>query len=180
MLSDFIYHGCSFLLILPSTTAETRSCFLAYKYSTTVWKVKTISFWMTGISYSEFLSMNKKEIDVNLIPSNQMIADSLTKAAPLSSLKKLQDKCLSAISSSKMEGFMVRGRVLKSFSPYTESVNFSPLISQSILKISLIHKHFLPILLFILPTHLPFPIASYLFTIFPVSCVCVLKIYWPV
>lgn len=46
----------------------------------------------------------KKEIDVKLIPSEHMLADSLTKAAPLSSLKKLQDKCLSAISSSNMEG----------------------------------------------------------------------------
>jgi hypothetical protein len=47
---------------------------------------------------------NKKEIDVRLITSEAMIADSLTKAAPLSSVKKLQDKCLSALSSSKKEG----------------------------------------------------------------------------
>jgi hypothetical protein len=46
----------------------------------------------------------KKEIDVHLITSSAMIADSLTKAAPLSSVKKLQDACLSALSSSNKEG----------------------------------------------------------------------------
>jgi hypothetical protein len=47
---------------------------------------------------------NKKEINVRLITSEAMIAESLTKAAPLSSVKKLQDKCLSALSSSNKEG----------------------------------------------------------------------------
>ncbi|PLW53039.1 hypothetical protein PCANC_10761 [Puccinia coronata f. sp. avenae] len=47
---------------------------------------------------------NKKEINVRLITSETMITDSLTKAAPLSSVKKLQDKCLSALSSSNKEG----------------------------------------------------------------------------
>jgi len=47
---------------------------------------------------------SKKEIDVKLIPSEAMIADSLSKAAPHSSVKKLQDKCLSVISPSNMEG----------------------------------------------------------------------------
>jgi hypothetical protein len=46
----------------------------------------------------------KKEIDVQLITSEAMLADSLTKAAPLSSVKKLQDKCLSALSTSNKEG----------------------------------------------------------------------------
>ncbi|KNZ48936.1 hypothetical protein VP01_5313g1 [Puccinia sorghi] len=36
-----------------------------------------------------------KDIDVKLISSNNMIADSLTKAAAYSSIKKLQSKCLS-------------------------------------------------------------------------------------
>ncbi|KNZ62946.1 hypothetical protein VP01_12037g1, partial [Puccinia sorghi] len=45
-----------------------------------------------------------KEIDVQLIPSELMIADSLSKAAPFSSVKKLQDKCLTVISSSNQEG----------------------------------------------------------------------------
>jgi hypothetical protein len=46
----------------------------------------------------------KKEIDVKLITSTAMLADSLTKAAPLPSIKKLQDTCLSALSSSNKEG----------------------------------------------------------------------------
>jgi hypothetical protein len=46
----------------------------------------------------------KKEIDVELIPSDAMLADSLTKAAPLSSVKKLQTNCLSALSSTTKEG----------------------------------------------------------------------------
>ena len=45
-----------------------------------------------------------KEIDVRLITSEAMLADSLTKAAPLCSVKKLQDKCLSALPSSNTEG----------------------------------------------------------------------------
>ncbi|KNZ62794.1 hypothetical protein VP01_1222g2 [Puccinia sorghi] len=40
---------------------------------------------------------SKKEIDVQLIPSDQMIADALTKAAPHTSIKNLQDKCLSIL-----------------------------------------------------------------------------------
>jgi hypothetical protein len=44
------------------------------------------------------------EIDVQLIPSSEMLADSLTKAAPQASIKKLQEKCLSAQSPSNMEG----------------------------------------------------------------------------
>ncbi|KNZ55239.1 hypothetical protein VP01_2730g3 [Puccinia sorghi] len=47
---------------------------------------------------------SKQEIDVKLIPSEAMIADSLSKAAPHTSVKKLQDKCLTVISSSNMEG----------------------------------------------------------------------------
>jgi hypothetical protein len=46
----------------------------------------------------------KKEIDVELITSEAMLADSLTKAAPLSSVKKLQDNCLTVLSSSNKEG----------------------------------------------------------------------------
>jgi hypothetical protein len=46
----------------------------------------------------------KKEINVQLITSEAMLADSLTKAAPLSSVKKLQDTCLSALSPSNKEG----------------------------------------------------------------------------
>ncbi|KNZ55740.1 hypothetical protein VP01_2598g6 [Puccinia sorghi] len=45
-----------------------------------------------------------KEIDVQLIPSELMIADSLSKAALFSSMKKLQDKCLTVILSSNQEG----------------------------------------------------------------------------
>ncbi|PLW18438.1 hypothetical protein PCANC_15800 [Puccinia coronata f. sp. avenae] len=47
----------------------------------------------------------KKEIDVQLISSDDMLAESLTKAAPLSSVKKLQSKCLTAQSASKTKGF---------------------------------------------------------------------------
>ncbi|KNZ44936.1 hypothetical protein VP01_8674g1, partial [Puccinia sorghi] len=46
----------------------------------------------------------KKEIDVKLVPSGFMIADSLSKAAPHSSVKKLQDRCLLVISPSNKEG----------------------------------------------------------------------------
>jgi hypothetical protein len=46
----------------------------------------------------------KKEINVELISSDNMIADALTKAAPHSSIKKLQDNCLTALSSSNKEG----------------------------------------------------------------------------
>ncbi|KNZ55344.1 hypothetical protein VP01_2704g6 [Puccinia sorghi] len=45
-----------------------------------------------------------KDIDVKLISSNDMIADSLTKAAPYSSIKKLQSKCLSVFSPTTKEG----------------------------------------------------------------------------
>lgn len=37
------------------------------------------------------------EIAVKLISSNDMLADSLTKAAPLSSIRKLQDSCLKVL-----------------------------------------------------------------------------------
>lgn len=37
---------------------------------------------------------SRGDIDVHLIPSDQMLADSLTKAAPHQSVKKLQEKCL--------------------------------------------------------------------------------------
>jgi hypothetical protein len=47
---------------------------------------------------------NSKEIDIKLVPSHDMIADSLTKAAPHSSLKKLQHKCLKVLSSTTKEG----------------------------------------------------------------------------
>jgi hypothetical protein len=45
-----------------------------------------------------------KEINVKLISSEDMLAGSLTKASPLSSVKKLQEKCLSAQSASSKEG----------------------------------------------------------------------------
>jgi hypothetical protein len=48
--------------------------------------------------------LKKKDIDVKLITSDAMLADSLTKAAPHSSVKKLQTHCLSALSSSNKEG----------------------------------------------------------------------------
>jgi hypothetical protein len=44
------------------------------------------------------------EIDVKLIPSCDMTADALTKAAPYASIKKLQDKCFSVLCSSNKEG----------------------------------------------------------------------------
>ncbi|PLW37125.1 hypothetical protein PCASD_13942 [Puccinia coronata f. sp. avenae] len=46
----------------------------------------------------------KEEIAMKLVSSDDMRADSLTKAAPLASVKKLQDRCLSALPSSTMEG----------------------------------------------------------------------------
>ncbi|KNZ47763.1 hypothetical protein VP01_616g6 [Puccinia sorghi] len=46
----------------------------------------------------------KKEIDVKLTSSQNMLANSLSKAAPHSSVKKLQDRCLRVILSSNMEG----------------------------------------------------------------------------
>lgn len=39
----------------------------------------------------------KKKIDVKLVPSELMVADALTKAAPHSSIKNLQDQCLTAL-----------------------------------------------------------------------------------
>ena len=48
--------------------------------------------------------LKNKEIDVTLIPSGDMIADSLTKAAPHSSVKKLQDQCLLVLSSTNKQG----------------------------------------------------------------------------
>ncbi|KNZ53367.1 hypothetical protein VP01_3263g3 [Puccinia sorghi] len=47
---------------------------------------------------------NNNTIDVKLIPSEDMVADALTKAAPHASIQKLQDRCLSVHSSSTMEG----------------------------------------------------------------------------
>jgi hypothetical protein len=47
---------------------------------------------------------SSKEIDVKLIASPEMIADLLTKAAPHSSLKKLQHKCLKVLLSKNNEG----------------------------------------------------------------------------
>ncbi|KNZ63730.1 hypothetical protein VP01_11093g1, partial [Puccinia sorghi] len=47
---------------------------------------------------------SKNEVYVKLIPSGDMISYSLNKAAPHSSFRKLQDRCLSVISSSKMGG----------------------------------------------------------------------------
>ncbi|KNZ46977.1 hypothetical protein VP01_6780g1, partial [Puccinia sorghi] len=47
---------------------------------------------------------SKNEIDVKLISSGDMIADSLSKAAPHSSVRKFQDRCLLVILSSNMEG----------------------------------------------------------------------------
>jgi hypothetical protein len=46
----------------------------------------------------------KKEIDVKLVPSAEMTADALTKAAPHASIKKLQEKCFSIFCSSTNEG----------------------------------------------------------------------------
>jgi hypothetical protein len=45
-----------------------------------------------------------KDINVKLIPSADMLADSLTKAAPHSLMKKLQDKCLTVLLSTNKEG----------------------------------------------------------------------------
>jgi hypothetical protein len=45
-----------------------------------------------------------KEIDIKLIPLPDMLADSLTKAAPHLSLKKLQAKCLKVLSPTTKEG----------------------------------------------------------------------------
>lgn len=45
-----------------------------------------------------------KDISVQLVPSNAMLADSLTKAAPLASITKLQDKCMTALSPTAKEG----------------------------------------------------------------------------
>ncbi|KNZ51392.1 hypothetical protein VP01_3973g6 [Puccinia sorghi] len=44
------------------------------------------------------------EIAVELVPSSKMMANSLTKAAPLSSIKKLQKECLSILSPTNKEG----------------------------------------------------------------------------
>jgi hypothetical protein len=45
-----------------------------------------------------------KDIDVKLVLSKDMLADSLTNAAPHSSLQKLQDVCFAAFSSSSKGG----------------------------------------------------------------------------
>ncbi|KNZ60241.1 hypothetical protein VP01_158g10 [Puccinia sorghi] len=45
-----------------------------------------------------------KDIAVKLISSNEMLADSLTKAAPLSSIRKLQDSCLKVLQPPIEEG----------------------------------------------------------------------------
>jgi hypothetical protein len=47
---------------------------------------------------------NAKEIDIKLISSPEMIADSLKKVAPHSSLKKLQQKCFKVLSPTTKEG----------------------------------------------------------------------------
>lgn len=47
---------------------------------------------------------SKKEIDLKLIPSTEMTADALTKAAPHASIKKLQEKCFAVLCSSTKEG----------------------------------------------------------------------------
>ncbi|KNZ61329.1 hypothetical protein VP01_14199g1 [Puccinia sorghi] len=46
----------------------------------------------------------KKLIDMKLISSDNMIADLLTKSAPHESVKKLQDKCFSVLTTSIKEG----------------------------------------------------------------------------
>jgi hypothetical protein len=48
--------------------------------------------------------LKKNKINVRLISSEAMLADALTKAAPHSSVNKLQDHCLSALSPSNKEG----------------------------------------------------------------------------
>ncbi|KNZ62917.1 hypothetical protein VP01_12084g1 [Puccinia sorghi] len=48
--------------------------------------------------------LKNNEIAVELVPSSKMMADSLTKAAPLSSIKKLQNECLSIPSPTNKEG----------------------------------------------------------------------------
>jgi hypothetical protein len=47
---------------------------------------------------------HKREIDVKLVPSQEMPADALTKAAPHESVRRLQEKCLSVLCSSTNEG----------------------------------------------------------------------------
>ena len=48
--------------------------------------------------------VKNEEINIKLVPSTDMIADSLTKAAPHSSVKKLQDRVFSVLSPSNKEG----------------------------------------------------------------------------
>jgi hypothetical protein len=72
--------------------------------------VHEVNYWCAFTKHLDIKIKNlrdkfkKKEINVQLITSEAMLADSLTKAAPLSSVKKLQDKCLSALSTSNKEG----------------------------------------------------------------------------
>jgi hypothetical protein len=48
----------------------------------------------------------KKEIDVRLVPSGEMLADSLTKAAPHASVKQLHSVCFNGLSSTSKGGLL--------------------------------------------------------------------------
>ena len=50
------------------------------------------------------VELAKHNIDIKLIPSNEMTADALTKASNYESLKALQQKCFSALFSSNCGG----------------------------------------------------------------------------
>ncbi|KNZ56591.1 hypothetical protein VP01_236g3 [Puccinia sorghi] len=65
--------------------------------------------------------LKNNDIAVNLISSNDMLADCLTKAAPLSSIRKLQDSCLKGFifvpTTQKPNPFSLRMNSIKSSTP---------------------------------------------------------------
>ncbi|KNZ50394.1 hypothetical protein VP01_4448g1, partial [Puccinia sorghi] len=80
-----------------------RGSLAFWKLCPILWKSKKQQNITMASTKSEMKAMGK-DIDLKLILSADMIANSLTKAAPHSSIKTLQNKCLSVFSPTTKEG----------------------------------------------------------------------------
>ncbi|KNZ63436.1 hypothetical protein VP01_1144g6 [Puccinia sorghi] len=91
-----------------ATWAEDQETRISQSGSLAFWKSCPI-LWNSKKQKNITMSSTESELntlsdDVKLIPSEDMVPDALTKAAPHASIQKLQDRCLSVHSSSTMEG----------------------------------------------------------------------------